>query len=85
VLTETKQFREFRNNFSNWKIIDRGHFKTVKDAVCRVELLAGRPGFESWQGQVSVLQKVQTGSGAHTASYPKGTGGDIPGGKEAEA
>jgi hypothetical protein len=38
--------------------------------------------FESWYGQVfSLLRVVQTGSGAHPASYPMDTGGSFPGGK----
>jgi hypothetical protein len=42
--------------------------------------------FESREGQdFSPLHAVQTGSGAHLASYPKGTGGSLPGGKEAGA
>jgi hypothetical protein len=31
------------------------------------------------------LHSVQTGSGAHPASYPVGTGGSFPGGKVAGA
>jgi hypothetical protein len=31
----------------------------------------------------SLLHIVQTGSGAHAASYPMGTGGSFPGGKAA--
>jgi hypothetical protein len=39
-------------------------------------LRAARPGFDSRQGQdFSLLHNVQTGSGAHPASYPMGTGG----------
>jgi hypothetical protein len=38
------------------------------------------------QGQeFSHLHIVQTGSGAHLASYPMGTGGSLPGGKAAGA
>jgi hypothetical protein len=40
--------------------------------------------FESRWGQgFSLLHIVQTGSGAHLASYPMGTGGSFPGGKAA--
>jgi hypothetical protein len=40
--------------------------------------------FESLWGQgFSLLHVVQTGSGAHTASFPMGTGGSFPGGKAA--
>jgi hypothetical protein len=38
-----------------------------------------QPGFDSrqWQG-FSVLHSAQTGSEAHSASYPMGTGGSFP-------
>jgi hypothetical protein len=49
-------------------------------------LRAERPGFDSWHGQeISLLHRVQTGSGAHPASYPMGIGGSFPGGKVAGA
>jgi hypothetical protein len=49
-------------------------------------LRAGRPEFESRQGQdFSPVHSVQTGPGAHPASYPMGTGGDLPGGNAAGA
>jgi hypothetical protein len=35
--------------------------------------------------EFSLLHVVQTGSGAHPASYPMGTGGSFPGGKAAGA
>jgi hypothetical protein len=42
--------------------------------------------FESRQGQdFYLLNVVQTGSGAHPASYPMGTGSSFPGGKAAGA
>jgi hypothetical protein len=42
--------------------------------------------FESRQSQeLSLLHVVQTGSGAHPASYPMGTGGSFSGGKAAGA
>jgi hypothetical protein len=45
-------------------------------------LRAGGPGFDSRQDQYfSLLHSVQTGSGAHPASYPMGTGCSFPGGK----
>jgi len=44
-------------------------------------LLVGQPG-----GKVFSLHcHVQSGSGAHPASYPMGTGGSFPGGKVARA
>jgi len=36
-------------------------------------------------GNFSLHHCVQTGSGPHPASYPKGTGGSFPGGKAAGA
>jgi hypothetical protein len=33
----------------------------------------------------SIHHRVQTGSGAHPASYPMGTGGSFPGDKGTEA
>jgi hypothetical protein len=46
-------------------------------------LRAGRPGFDSRQGQdLSLLHSVQTGPEAHPASYPMGTGGSFPGVKQ---
>jgi hypothetical protein len=45
------------------------------------ELRARRPGFDSWPGQgFSLLDRIQTGSGAHPAPYPMGTGGAISSG-----
>jgi hypothetical protein len=42
--------------------------------------------FESrWEQDFSPLHLVQTGSGAHPASYPMDTGGAFPGGKAAGA
>jgi hypothetical protein len=39
----------------------------------------------SGAGNFSLGHRVQTGSGAHPASYPMGTGGSFPGGKAAGA
>jgi hypothetical protein len=48
------------------------------------ELRAGRPWFDSRQGQAfSLLHTVQTGSGAYPSSYPVGTMGSFPRGKAA--
>jgi hypothetical protein len=46
--------------------------------MARVRFPAGRRHF-------SPLHNVQTGPGAHPVSYPMGTEGNFPGGKEAEA
>jgi hypothetical protein len=46
--------------------------------------LDGR-GSNPGRGKFFSSSQVQTGSGAHTASYPMGTGGNFPGGKVAEA
>jgi hypothetical protein len=40
--------------------------------------------FPAGEGNFSLRHRVQTGSGAHPASYPMGTGGSFPGGKAAE-
>jgi hypothetical protein len=50
-------------------------------------------GLDCWVSRVrfpavtgnSSLRRVQNGSGAHSASYPVGTGGSFPGGKVAGA
>jgi hypothetical protein len=41
--------------------------------------------FPAGTGNFSLHHRVQTGSGAHLASYPMGTGGSFPGGKTARA
>jgi hypothetical protein len=49
-------------------------------------LRAGEPVFDSRQGpDFSLLHIVQTGSGAHAASYPVGTRVSFPRGKPAGA
>jgi hypothetical protein len=43
-------------------------------------------GFESRQAlEIFLFTRVQTGTGAHLASYPIGTRGSFPGGKAAGA
>jgi hypothetical protein len=53
------------------------------DAVNRYSdgIRAVRPGFDSQQGNNSLLHSAQTDPGAHPASYPLGTGASFPGGK----
>jgi hypothetical protein len=49
-------------------------------------LWTGRPGFDyRLKNNLSLLQGVQAGSGAHPAPYPMGNGGDSLGGKAAGA
>jgi hypothetical protein len=50
-------------------------------------LVFGTPlSVREFRVRVSILNhRVQTGSGAHPASYPMGTGDSLPGGKEAGA
>jgi len=50
------------------------------------ELRAGRPGFYSEHGQEFIFlhHRVQTSTGVHPASYPMGTVGSFPEGKESE-
>jgi hypothetical protein len=49
----------------------------LDDRGSRVRFRAGAGNF--------FLHRVQNGSGAHSASYPMGTGGSFPGGKAAGA
>jgi hypothetical protein len=44
-----------------------------------------RVRFPARAGSFSLHHRVQTGSGAHPASYPMGTRGSFPGGKAAGA
>jgi len=47
-------------------------------------LWAGQPGFNSGKrkwGHFPVCHRIQTGSGAHSAPYPMGTGSSFPGSK----
>jgi len=51
------------------------------------KLRAGRPGFNSRQvneGILSLRHRIQTGSGAHVACCPMGTGALSPGVKRPE-
>jgi hypothetical protein len=41
--------------------------------------------FPAVAGNFSLHHRVQNGSGAHPASYPRGTRGSLPGGKAAGA
>jgi hypothetical protein len=50
----------------------------LEDRMIGVRFPAGAANF-------SLLYGVQTGSGAHPASYPMGSGGSYPGGKAAGA
>jgi hypothetical protein len=45
----------------------------------------GPRGWNSYPDRGKILYAVQTGCGAHPASYPIGTGGLYPGGKAAGA
>jgi hypothetical protein len=47
--------------------------------------IRGRSSSPGKGQDVSTLHVVQTGSGAHPASYPRGPGGYFPGGKAAGA
>jgi hypothetical protein len=50
------------------------HFNTYSWARSVQWLLwAGRLGFDSWHGTISLRRNVQTGSGSHPASYTTGT------------
>jgi hypothetical protein len=46
---------------------------------------SSRVRFPAEAGNPSLHHRVQNGSGAHPASYPRGTSGPFPGGKAAGA
>jgi len=62
----------YSNNISDLIAVvfvnDISHFCSIVSVVAR--LRAGRPGFDSWQGQgfFSLPHHVKTGSGAHPVS-----------------
>jgi hypothetical protein len=62
---------------------------TLKYLIKSVRLRAGRAddrgSIPGGAGNFSLHYRVQTDSGAHTVSYPMGTGGFFPGGKAAGA
>jgi hypothetical protein len=51
----------------------------------RISSVPGDLYLSSFSGNFSVRYHIQTGSGAHPASYPVGTRGSFPGGKAAWA
>jgi hypothetical protein len=59
----------------------------MADRDCSVDIVTGYglDGLDSIPGRVkrffSSFHSVQTGSGAHSASYPMGNGTSLPGGK----
>jgi hypothetical protein len=59
------------------------YFEPGQLSQCTVWLRTGRPGFDPEDFSSNLC--VQTGSGAHPASYTVGTGGSFPGGKAAGA
>jgi hypothetical protein len=67
---------------------------TKGSAVITQSVQRLRHGLDDWGSRVRVPEeagnfflhhRIQNGSGAHTASYPMGTGGAFPGGKAAGA
>jgi hypothetical protein len=45
--------------------------------------MATEQGFDSWQGQeISLLNEIQTGFGAHSTSYPMGAENSFYGAKQ---
>jgi hypothetical protein len=61
------------------KIVD---YTMNRDSVVDIATGYGLDEFESrWRQEFSRLHVVQTGFGAHPASYPMGTGGSFLGGK----
>jgi hypothetical protein len=49
----------------------------------RLDDRGSRVPFPAGAGNFSLHHRVHNGSGAHPASYPRGTGGSFPGGKAA--
>jgi hypothetical protein len=61
-------------NFSYNSLVQRSRGSSASIVT---QLRTGRPGFDSWHGQICFL--FATGSGAHPASYTVGTRGIIAG------
>jgi hypothetical protein len=61
------------------------HNNTTLSSISVVSNAKGWTGFRFPAGAVffSLRYRIQTGSGAHPASYPVGNGGSFPGGKAA--
>jgi hypothetical protein len=71
--------------FCTLLITHRGSPDSAVGIATGYELDDRRSEFESRYGQeFSLLHVVQTGSGAHPASYPMGTGGSFHGGKASD-
>jgi hypothetical protein len=74
------------HNLFNYSVVIKSRDSSVgialgyglDDRGCKVLFLPGTVNF-------SLHHRVQTGSGAHPASYPMGTRGSVPGGKVAGA
>jgi hypothetical protein len=82
VLASQLNSDEIRHHLRKWK---QGT-KTFQDVAFIMLIFTTRRS--SSPGRVkncSLLHSVQTGSGAHPASYPMGTGGSFPGGKAPDA
>jgi hypothetical protein len=68
-----------------WESISvRLHTRGIALSLSGDWLRTGRLGFESRKGQYISLRSIQTGSEAHTDSYPMGIGGFFPAVKRAE-
>jgi hypothetical protein len=60
-------------------------FKTFGLAAYDMDSRGARVSFPAGSANFSLLHRVQTGSGAHRASYPMGTGTSLTGDKMARA
>jgi hypothetical protein len=79
--------------YSEWKALPARIVQTGKSRDSAVRIATGYGLGDPWVGvkesrqdqEFSLLHSVQTGSGAHPASYTMGTGSSFPGGKAAVA
>jgi hypothetical protein len=77
---------KYRDNFAFtfYIIIIKSRDSSVGIALgYRLDGRGSRVRFPARAGNFSLHYRVQTGSGAHPASYPMGTRGSFPGGKAA--
>jgi hypothetical protein len=70
-----------------YDILRRGSGEAQSVWCLATDWMTGRYRFDPRQSRKDFLSSlcVQTGSGAHPASYPKGTGGPFPGAKARDA
>jgi hypothetical protein len=82
VVQKIPGFYGIKNFSSSWA---QKHFILFYPEPAESSLLGSRVRFPDGDGNFSLHHRVQNGSGAHSASYPTGTGDSFPGGKAAGA